>query len=162
MDNGPAKVAPEANLQKTPTAQVQTISIAGQGLLTIVDVTWKDGRISHLPAIWLRVYAPPVAKHCDMDTINPLDAEKGWLVSAPTIPEISYANISSQGSKISRATKEWFFNTLMEEFNVEIIKVVSKASLRRACGYEKRCKHRRDADIEVVLRKRHRAPCSRR
>jgi trimethyllysine dioxygenase len=126
VDNGPAKDAVEAFLQNTLIARIRNTRIAGHGVRMTLIVTWNDGCISQFPAIWLRVYAPLVAKRHGEDAARESNAPKGWLRNTVTIPEISYAEIfpGNSTSEMSPTTAAWVYDALLHESAAGIVKVV--------------------------------------
>jgi trimethyllysine dioxygenase len=126
VDNGPAKDAAEAFLQNPLTVRIQNASIAGHGVRTTLYVTWNDGHTSKFPAIWLRAFAPLVAKRHGEDAVRESNPLKGWLTNTLTIPEISYAEIFPENStsEMSPTTAAWVYDALLHESAAGIVKVV--------------------------------------
>jgi trimethyllysine dioxygenase len=93
-DDGPYKQVANTYTHKTSFVEIQTARSSGCGIETTLEVFWKDGRSTRFPSVWLRVYAPLVAKHHDNKPApKRLRIPKGWRVDTLDMPEISFNEI---------------------------------------------------------------------
>ncbi|KAI9769571.1 MAG: hypothetical protein M1839_003643 [Geoglossum umbratile] len=120
----PSRDATEVYSHKLSTARILQVNIAGHGVRTTLDVTWDNGQITQFPAIWLRAYAPVVAKHNGVGAAEASSAAEGWLANTLKIPEISYTELFPENCEISPMTVDRIYDTLLHESAVGIVKVV--------------------------------------
>jgi trimethyllysine dioxygenase len=93
-DDGPYKQVADTYTHKNSFVEIRNASASGHGIKTVLEVSWKDGKTTRFPSVWLRVYAPLVAEHHGNKTAQKdLQIPKGWLVNTLAMPEISYTEI---------------------------------------------------------------------
>jgi trimethyllysine dioxygenase len=120
-DDGPYKQVADTYTHKNSFVEVQNASISGHGIKTTLDVSWKDGRSTRFPSLWLRVYAPLVAEHHGNETAQKeLQIPKGWLVHTLKMPEISFSEIFPE---VSCATALRIHEILVHDSFPGILKV---------------------------------------
>lgn len=129
-DNGPARNADTAICQQPiATVHIVKVKFSGEGASMTLDVTWDDNLTSRFPGFWLRVMAPLVAR--SESPQSPLTAEepipKGWKFNALNIPQISYRDIFSEGSKQENRSNNVHLevlNKLLDPSSPGIVKIV--------------------------------------
>ena len=126
VDNGPSKDAIHVFTQKVQVARIKATNLTGQGVRSSVAIAWDDGSVSSFPSIWLRVFAPLVAKcHYHVPGRIP-EISSGWLPSTLKIPEFSFAEIFPEdpNSETFGETKEQIYDAILRQSSAGIIKVV--------------------------------------
>lgn len=100
-DDGAARTAATAICQQPiSTAHVEKIYRSGEGSSMTMDITWDDHLVSKFPGSWLRVMAPLVGRsESPHPTVEEETLSKWWLVDTLEIPEISYQDIFTEGSR---------------------------------------------------------------
>jgi alpha-ketoglutarate-dependent taurine dioxygenase len=122
VDDGPYKQATNTYACKSSLNEVQKAVVGGHGSESTVEVSWKDGKVSRFPSVWLRVYAPLVANsHSNETTEKALQIPQGWLVNTLKMPEISYSKIFPE---ISVTTACCIYEILVHESFPGILKIV--------------------------------------
>lgn len=128
-DNGPARNADTAICQQPiATVHVERVKLSGEGTSMTLDVTWDDNLSSKFPGFWLRVMAPLVARSESLQ--SPPEEEpipKGRMFNAVEIPEISYRDIFSEGSKQEDRSNHVHLevlNKLLDPSSPGIVKIV--------------------------------------
>ena len=124
VDNGPSKNADDAYSRMTSSALIEEAKVSGRGVKTTVSITWNDGWKTTIPAVWLRVYAPLVAKRHAVDTDPKTSSPTGWLVDTLKIAEVSYADIFAE-SETSEKVAELICETILGKHSPGILKVVN-------------------------------------
>ena len=124
-DGGPSRSATSAFCEQPPTAMIREISVSGQGSKSNLHITWEDGARSQFPVVWLRVFAPVVAKHLSAAPEDNEPTMDGWLPHTLTIPEVSYASLFPGLSthEAADATILQIFHDLLHKSAAGIIKV---------------------------------------
>lgn len=94
VDDGPYKAIDDTYSKKTTMAKLTKADVSGEGVQTVVKVSWDDGRETRFPSVWLRVHAPLVAKsEGDEATPEDLQIPPGWLPKDFKVPEVSYNDV---------------------------------------------------------------------
>lgn len=126
VENGPSKPATHVYTQVVADSTIQSVKKSGKGFSIVLHVTWDDGKSATFPALWLRVYAPLVAKEEAPRSPNK-SVQHGWLADELRIPEIRYADILALGSNDAESFEERFniYELLLSDTSSGIIKVVS-------------------------------------
>ncbi|KUJ16667.1 Clavaminate synthase-like protein [Mollisia scopiformis] len=126
VDAGPSKDAIDVFTQKGAVARIRNTKLSGQELRSSLDVTWDDGSTSCFPTIWLRAFAPLVAKPHDSEQKTPFEASRGWLPTTLKILEFSYKDIFPKDpySDTSNATKEQIYDAILKKSSAGIVKVI--------------------------------------
>ncbi|KAI9775070.1 MAG: hypothetical protein M1839_001462 [Geoglossum umbratile] len=124
MDDGPYKEnVADTYTNKNSFAQIQNVNVSGRGIKTTLEVSWNDGKTARIPSIWLRVYAPLVARHHGNETAQTaLRIPKGWLTDTLVIPEIAYDEIFP---KISQETALRIYEAILHESFPGVLKVTN-------------------------------------
>ena len=113
VEDGPYKQFADTYSTKKTMAKIVKAGTSGQGIKTMVDVTWDDGRVAQFPSLWLRVHSPLVAKREGNEAIpEDLRIPQGWLTEDIKIPEMSYNEIYPT---ISDTTKLRIYEILVHE-----------------------------------------------
>jgi trimethyllysine dioxygenase len=123
MDDGPYKKTADTYTHKHSDVEIQNANASGHGINSAVEISWNDGRTTRFPSIWLRVYAPLVAKHHGDNTAQKdLQIPKGWLASTLAMLEISYTEIFPEVS--DRAALR-IYETLVHDSFPGILKITN-------------------------------------
>lgn len=126
-DNGSSRDAHNAFCQKLKVTYIQEVEVTGNGVGTLLSITWSDNKSTAFPALWLRVLAPIVAKQLHpLATLKPI-ISTGWLVGTVVIPEITYDSIAGENltAKDFLATKTWMLDNLLQESYTGIVRVTN-------------------------------------
>ena len=120
-DTGPSRTAATAYCATPPVARA--IHVHVNAALTRLEINWQDGSPSTFPAIWLRTYAPLVAKAALGEGPKGVEEPVGWLASTLTIPQVEYHDIFADTENRCSAVAEYVLDTLLMHPETGIIKV---------------------------------------
>lgn len=122
-DDGPYKQATDTYACKGSFNEIQNAQVSGHGVKSALEVSWKNGKTTRFPVIWLQIYAPLVAKqHSSETTQESWQVSKGWRVDSLNMPEISHDEIFPE---ISIATACRIYETLVHDDFPGILKVTN-------------------------------------